>query len=342
MPSTGNIGHKHPFVKTIASALRARCDIEPGSRLLLAVSGGADSVAMLRAMAVLAGRRQWQLRLTVGHVQHHLRDDAEADAAFTASLAEEHNLPCLRRDLDLSSTEGNLEDAARRARYAALADMAREADASAIVTAHHGDDQTETILMRLLRGASVAGLRGIAWRREVDARSGITVIRPMLQLDRTAVVQYLLELDQNWREDHTNSDLSKVRARLRRDVLPHLHELNPQLAERMVTLTDHFSDVSRLIESSTDAAVRFVDNSVAGEQIVSREQARDMPDVVLIELLRRLCMRANVGPDTLGHRTLGQVVSLIRDREGGHRVVELQNGVTIEITRDDVRVRGKG
>lgn len=347
MPSIGNIGHKHPFVKTIDLALRDRCDIEPGSRLILAVSGGADSVAMMRAMALIAPRKHWQLHLFVGHVQHHLRDnaagdatgDAEKDARFVESLAAALNLPYLRRDLDLNTAKGNLEDAARKARYAALLNMADEAEACAVVTAHHGDDQLETLLMRLLRGASVSGLRGIAWRRDVDQRQATCVVRPMLGVDRSDIIQFLDELDQNWREDHTNADLSKVRAKLRADVLPHLHDLNPHFAERLVSTMDHFNDVTELIDESTDSAERFVDESDSGRSVFPRDQARQMPSVVLTELLRRLCIRAGVGADALGNRTLRPVIRMIRDHEGGRRIVELQQEVVVEITRDNVSIQ---
>lgn len=346
MPSTGNIGHKHPFVKTIGLALRDRCDIEPGSRLILAVSGGADSVAMLRAIALIAPRKHWQLRLSVGHVQHHLRDDAEEDAGFVESLAAAFDLPYLRRDLDLQAATGNVEDAARKARYAALLSMAEEAKACAIATAHHGDDQLETLLMRLLRGASVSGLRGIAWRRDVDQNHATgsdtdtakAIIRPMLGVDRCDIIQFLHELDQDWREDHTNADLAKVRAKLRADVLPHLQDLSPHFAERLVTMMDHFSDVTDLIDETTDSARRFVDESDPDRSVFPREQARQMPAVVLTELLRRLCLRAGVGADALGNRTLRPVIRMIHDHEGGRRIVELQQEVTIEITRNDVSV----
>lgn len=341
MASEGNIGHWHPFVKTFDHALRNRCDIEAGSRLVLAVSGGADSVAMLRAIALLAPRKPWQLQLTVGHVQHHLREEAEGDAQFVESLAAKLNLPFQRRDLTLQLETGNLEDAARNARYSALIEMAVQVDASAIVTAHHGDDQLETLLMRLLRGTSVSGLRGIAWHRDATKGSdgpSTSIVRPMLGHDREAIIAYLRELDQPWREDHTNGDLSKVRARLRADVLPHLHDLNSEVVQRVVALTDHFSDVTNMITSETDAATRFVDDRDPTSQSMPREQARVLPDVVFMELLRRLCNRAGVGADALGTRTLQPIVRMVHDREGGSRLVELKGGVAVEITADEVRI----
>ena len=112
----------HALVAKVAGALRRRCGLGSalrGAEILVAVSGGGDSVALLRALALLAPRRRWKLHLTVGHVQHHLRDDhqAEGDAEFVRDLAAQMDLPFLRRDIDLSDAKQNLEDAARQARY---------------------------------------------------------------------------------------------------------------------------------------------------------------------------------------------------------------------------------
>ncbi len=236
----------HPLARSVARSLRRRCGVLENERVLVAVSGGADSVAMLRVLAILAPRRKWRLRLAVGHVQHHLRPEAEADAEFVESLAESVGLPYERRDLDLrpgggdtpvdADRENNLEARARVARYAALGDMAQAAECPFIATAHHADDQLETLLMRVLRGTDVAGLRGIAWRRPLD--DGATLIRPMLASDHAEAIDFLGHLGQVWCEDATNLDTQRTRARLRRDVLPVLRDLRPSVARKSVELGD--------------------------------------------------------------------------------------------------------
>ena len=168
MPSRRDLPH-HPLVRAVAEGLRHHCGVREGARLIVAVSGGADSVALLRALAILAPRRNWNLNLAVGHVQHHLRKrGAEADARFVAALAKKLELPFLRADLEPPRpAKGNREDWARKERYGALAEMAQAFGASFMVTAHHGDDQLETMLMRLVRGCSVRGLAGMRWRRRL-------------------------------------------------------------------------------------------------------------------------------------------------------------------------------
>ncbi len=238
--------HLHPFVRRVAHGLRHRCGVGDGAGVVVAVSGGADSVALLRAMHLLAPRRTWHLRLIVGHVQHHLRDDAEDDARFVEQLAATLGLPFARSDIHPQHHGANVEATARRQRYAALAQIAVEHDAGVLATAHHADDQLETVLMRLVRGTGVAGLRGIAWKRPVshDEPSATAVIRPMLAATRADALTFLGQLQQLWREDHTNADASRLRARLRRDVLPHLRDLHPRVAHHAVALADAVRQLS--------------------------------------------------------------------------------------------------
>lgn len=234
-----------PLVRAVAHGLRRRCGVGEGDRLLIACSGGADSVALLRALHLLHDRRRWSLSLQVAHVHHHLRPDeqAGADAAFVQALAQRLKLPYHRRDITPADQPGNTEANARAQRYAALADIAAEADTPFVVTAHHADDQLETVLMALLRGTSAKGLRGIAWRRSLAAQ--VSLIRPMLAATHGQALDLLNHLDQPWREDATNADRSRTRARLRHEVLPILREIRPSVAFKVVELTDRLREEAK-------------------------------------------------------------------------------------------------
>ena len=355
----------HPFVKAVASALRRRCGVPAGSRVLVATSGGADSVALLRALAAIAPRRRWKLLLAVGHVQHHLRDSArdcsaaaadipageegpvsdgaaEADARFTRELAEKLEIPFLRRDLDLSMSDRkprNLEAEARRHRYGALEVMAQDFGADFLATAHHGDDQLETILMRLLRGTSVRGLRGIAWRRRLAPDSDVQLVRPMLGVDRAAVGNILADLDQPWCEDHTNTDTTRLRARLRHDVLPVLRAVRPDAARKAVALTGHMRQFSRLLdETARSVGAQIIQENGGEHSIIDRAAARRLLEPVLYEVVRNALAEAGSHTDSLTHRALGPIVKAIRDRKGGERRFELNAGVTLTITRGQVQI----
>jgi len=233
-----------PLVRAVAHGLRHRGGVREGDHILVACSGGADSVALLRAMHLLHRRRKWNLTLTVAHVQHHLRppEEAEGDAAFVAALAEQLGLAYERRDIYPGEAAGNVEANAREQRYAALTAIAAEVGAGSVATAHHADDQLETLLMAILRGTTAKGLRGIAWRRplgeDVAGGEAVTLIRPMLGATHAEAIGLLNDLDQPWREDATNADRSRTRARLRHEVLPVLRELRPSVARKAVELGD--------------------------------------------------------------------------------------------------------
>ena len=355
----------HPFVNAVTSALRRRCGVTAGSRVLVATSGGADSVALLRALAAIAPRRRWKLPLAVGHVQHHLRDSArddgagagddpageegpvpggaaEADARFTRELAEKLGIPFLRCDLDLSPAHRrprNLEAKARRHRYGALEAMAQDFGADFLATAHHGDDQLETILMRVLRGTSVRGLRGIAWRRRLAPDSDVLLVRPMLGVDRAAVDRFLADLDQPWCEDRTNTDTTRLRSRLRHDVLPVLRAVRPDAARKAVALTGHMRQLSHLLDQTArTVGARIIHENGGGHSTIDRAAARRLLEPVLYEMLRNAVAEVGTGTDALTRRALGPVVKAIRDRKGGERRFELNGGVTITITRGQVRI----
>ncbi len=243
----------------------------PGRRhlVLVAVSGGGDSVALLHLLHHLAPT--WRLALHVGHVDHGLRPDSAQDAAFVARLAQDLDLPFHLRRLDPQALRqaGNLEAAAREARYQALVDMLHTALAQAddtvdratgyVAVAHTADDQAETLLMRLVRGTGLPGLAGMRPVRSMEERpldlgpsAHLTprLVRPLLSVNRAELRTYLREAGIPWREDPTNRDLDRVRNRVRHQILPRLQAINPQvipaLARTGLLLADEADRLAQL------------------------------------------------------------------------------------------------
>src|SRR5207245_556021 len=198
-----------------------------GETVLVAVSGGADSVALLHLLQSLAA--EWQLRLHVLHVDHQLRADSAADADFVRALGVRLGVP-----VDVATVtvdrRGSLEDSARSARYAALETSAARIGAERIALGHTADDQAETVLMRLVQGAGVRGLSGVP---PVRGR----IIRPLIALRRSALEAELRRAGLSWVEDPTNRDPKFLRNRIRHELLPLLSDsYNPEIAAALVRM----------------------------------------------------------------------------------------------------------
>ncbi|MGC2160541.1 MAG: tRNA lysidine(34) synthetase TilS [Silvibacterium sp.] len=213
-----------------------RALLRPGMRLAVAVSGGADSVALLRAL--LEAAPEIGLVLSVAHVHHGIRGaEADADAAFVAGLAAQFGLAFHRKDVDAPAAarehRETLEEAARNLRYAWFRELLASGVADAVATAHTLDDQAETVLHKLLRGAWTEGLSGI---HPVLAQPKGTILRPFLGVRRVEIEDWLSRIGQSWREDATNADTAYTRNRLRRELLPALAAYNPQICGHLANL----------------------------------------------------------------------------------------------------------
>lgn len=218
-----------------------RSRLRAGMRVVLAVSGGADSVALLRAMLQIAP--EIGLVLAVVHVHHGIRGPAaDEDAAFAASLAAQSGLQFDLHKVDTPAYaeqhRETLEEAARNLRYAIFRDLLDQGLADAVLTAHTLDDQAETVLLKLLRGAWTEGLGGI--HPVVTCPRGV-ILRPLLSVRRAGVEAWLVALGQPWREDATNFDIAFTRNRVRHKLLPELATYNPQIAVSL----DHLAALAR-------------------------------------------------------------------------------------------------
>ncbi len=238
------------MARTLLDALRAavrRYDLlAPGDRVLVAVSGGADSVALLSALHEL--RDALGIEVVAAHLDHGLRGaESVADRAFVERLTADLGVPLRCEEARVS--HANLEAEARRARYAFLERAASSFAASKIATAHTQDDQAETVLARVLKGSGRRGLLGIPPRRG-------RIIRPLILCDRVQVRSFLVERDLEWRRDRSNFDLGRERARLRAGFLPALaREFNPRLTSALARLADVLRDEDAVLDRLATTAL---------------------------------------------------------------------------------------
>jgi len=190
-------------------------------RVVVGVSGGADSVALLLGLHSLAKEQGTLSRLLVAHARHDLREEAVADAVFVADLAADLGLPCIVRELHCRESDGvrgeGLEGRARRLRQHFFEEVAHEQGGRFVAVAHTADDQAETILHRSLRGTGLAGLAGMASARQLS--DGVALVRPLLAVPRSVVRAYLASCGQTWVEDATNTDVRHARNFLRHEIL---------------------------------------------------------------------------------------------------------------------------
>jgi len=222
--------------------------------ILAAVSGGADSVALLH---VLAQDMPKEGKLAIAHVNHGLRGtDSDADATFVRALAEKYGLRYFEHRIEAGTTLS--ENSARELRYDFLVQQAEQIGFRYLATAHTADDQTETVLHRIVRGTGLSGLSGIAPLRSMTP--AVSLLRPMLHLRRMAILSYLESLGKTFREDKTNLENQFTRNRIRNKLLPMLREeFNPQVDEavcKLATLAaEHNCVVAELLGRIIDTAL---------------------------------------------------------------------------------------
>ncbi len=338
-----------PLEQSVLANIRTSRMLSAGNRVGVAVSGGADSVALLRLLVRL--RDELGITLAVVHFDHALRGaESEADAAFVAELATTFKLEFAigREDVRAEAARQgwNLEDAARRLRYAFFDHVVHEGKATHIAVAHTADDQAETLLGHLMRGTGPTGLAGIY-------PAAGAIVRPLLGTRRESLRDYLRANGQTWREDSTNRDVRRTRARIREQLLPVIEanfsaEIVGHLGElaRLAREEGNFWDA--LVEDRFQALARREGDDVrvaardmlaplelqmaAGQNRASRKCNEFGPLRMLTErLVRRLYEEVRGDRRELSANHVEQVMRLASGSSSGHRV-ELPGGITVRRT----------
>jgi tRNA(Ile)-lysidine synthase len=333
-------------VREVAAAARS-LDL-PGRRVLVAVSGGVDSVVLFHALHGLAG--SLELDLCIGHVNHGLRGEgSEGDETAVRALAPEYDVPVHVARVDperlrqgrVSRDRPTLQEAARRARYDALRAIAEEHGAVRLATAHTLDDQAETVLLRILRGSGPDGLGGIPERS-----SDGFVVRPLLRISREEILAYATAQGLSWREDPSNADPAFARARLRSRWLPGLRDaFNPRLLRAIGDLAEaQRRDSEWIAEIVEDEADRFLTVEDGGLRI-ARSGWEALPEALARRVVRLALLRAGAARD-ISRVHLERVVNALRSGRQGS-CIELPGGLELTCEHDAFRLRrnpvpGKG
>jgi len=235
----------HKFVRSLITEWRKLGLPFTGGAIVLAVSGGADSMSLLLAIGDLVKRKKLTLRIIVAHFNHKLRGrESDADEAFVRECAGGLGME-FAAGKSTSRSKGNLEQNARDERYEFLGDIACETKASFVLTAHTKNDQAETFLMNLIRGSGADGLAGMSPVRKLDG--SVSLVRPLLSwATRSDTESYAGEHDLKYRIDRMNDDETFTRVRIRKTILPMLAEINPRIVETLAQTTELLRQQSKV------------------------------------------------------------------------------------------------
>lgn len=295
-----------------------------GAHLLVAVSGGVDSVALLDLLRAPSDARQ--IRLSVAHLDHSMRADSPADADWVRALCSRWGLPLIEDRLE--SPPGS-EEAAREARYAFLRRAARRCGADLIATAHTADDQAETVLFRAVRGTGLRGLAGI------QARTPGGVVRPLLGFWREELVAYAERRGLEWREDPTNLDVGFARNRIRHRILPEIEAaIAPGARRNLVALAQLATEAEAALGRLAHEARSELMRREGADLLLARDRLQAYDRAVASRVLRGALREMGSAPGRAGTRA---ALQFITDAPSGREMC-LPGGVRISIEFEEARI----
>jgi tRNA(Ile)-lysidine synthase len=344
MPTSNTKVHKHlkPRLSAFATNLLEewrRLDLPVSeASVVVAVSGGADSTALMLGLDELIKNEKLRLTLTVAHLDHGLRVASRKDADWVSQLAKELGHASVTGKANLkkksSKPRENLEQAARKARYEFLQKTAAKTGSQLVLTAHTLDDQAETILLRLLRGSAAEGLSGTRPVRQIQSGSRVKLVRPLLAwAHRSDTEDYCRRRRIAFRIDEMNHDETFARVRVRKQLLPLMKSFNSRVVEalsRTATLLNEDAlalsdEATRLLES---AVQNPKENSETKSPSLSVSVLLQSPAAVRRRALREWILRARGNLNRLEMVHLVAVERLLKGERGG-RVAELPDGMTV-------------
>lgn len=310
--------------------------LQKDDSLVVGVSGGSDSLALLHMLLGLNRSGDWNLKLHVAHLHHQLRgDEADEDAAFVQAACDSLELPCSidRRDVrTLAESEGmSIEEISRRERYAFFERVCIQTGCRAVAVGHQADDHAETVLHRILRGTGLRGLAGIPRNRPLSPGSDVRLVRPLLNFTRVQLREFLANAGIAWREDRTNVLNEAMRNRVRNLVIPLVEaEVNPQVREALLRLASQ----ARWLEDFLQETVqRTFDTLVISRNdqslVLNAEAIARKSKIVQSELVRLAYASFGLGEQDLAYTHLVAVLDLISDPTSG-RQTQLPGGMSVE------------
>ena len=285
-----------------------------GDSVLISLSGGPDSVALLRALVEISASKN--LVLSACYINHLLRPvEAEEESRFCENLCDQFEIPYIYAEIDVSdiaeSAKISVEEAGREARHTFLNQLAREDQIDRIALGHHADDNIETILFRIFRGTGPKGLTGIPFKRG-------KIIRPLLGFSRGELIEYLMFLNQDYCVDTSNLETDYSRNYIRAVVLPAIEERFPQARKSILRLSEIMSETMNDLAPKIESAYkRVVQKSPGGTCLLDLEKFRAQPLWIKRAILRRALSEIKAGLSDIDSATIKRLLSLTEKNSGG-------------------------
>ena len=318
-----------PFDDRVARTIQKHRMFEEGTSGLIGVSGGADSVCLLRVLVELAD--VLGLKLAIAHINHRWRgDESDGDEHFVEELATELNLELFVQRSEPRADGANTEAAAREERWSFFKDLSSTHGFEKIAVAHTRDDRAETFFLNLMRGT---GSDGLVAMKPVSGN----VIRPMIETTKADVEAYLGEIGQDWRRDATNSDIRFTRNKIRHNVLPSLAaDFNPRLADALSRTIDILSDEDDWMEQSVSEwlSTRVTDDGT--DLVVQIVDLESQPVGLVRRVLRAALRLSGSSMLDIGYDHIESVRTLLKDGKSG-RVIQLPGSIGVERNYDSLR-----
>ena len=343
------------LVEAVREAIAQDSLIVEGEKVVVGLSGGPDSLALLHCLWALSTQQSFHLR--AAHLNHMLRgSEAEADALFAQQVCSEWGIPITvgREDVAAVAREEGLavEEAARQVRYAFLGNVAAEVGAAAVAVGHNADDQVETVVMHFLRGSGLAGLRGmlpsvpladlhIAGPRRFGKE--VRLIRPLLSVPRQGIEQYCLEQGLQPRFDRSNLDATYFRNRLRHELIPYLESFNPNIRQVVRRMADVLAvDYDYLRRQAARAWQETVELADGCRVVFDLEAFASLHLSLQRSLIRQGIARLRPSLRNVSWIHVEQAVQALREAEGAGARVTLPGGLLLTMGYGRFAIAGEG
>lgn len=318
------------IIKKVKSTINKYNMLQEHDRILVGLSGGPDSVVLLHALISLT--QDYRLKLYIAHMDHMFRgDESRKDREFCEGLAASLSLPvfCEERDIPKIAREKGMspEEAARFERYDFFFRLARKNSINKIAVGHTKDDQAETILMRLMRGSGISGLSGI---RPVKEMGGTTVIRPLIDIRRKEIEDFIKERGLECRHDSSNDEIIFTRNRVRHELIPYLEDkFNPNIKEVLVNMAENLRAENEFLEKFSNRKFKIMSRkNGSGAVLIDSGKFKKQPGAIKKRILRKALKELKGDLRRFTYQHWKEMEELIASRPV-NSVVDLPGGIDV-------------